>query len=77
MNTTNVRIKVTPRQKLILVMLADGCTRGEMAERLGVMPGTVSDYIKDLYRRLGVHDARAAVAAARKTGLFQAARTKQ
>lgn len=70
MNETSTRPRVTPRQQQILGMLAERCTRGEIADRLGIMPGTVGGYFTDLYRRLGVNDARGAVDAARNLGLI-------
>jgi DNA-binding NarL/FixJ family response regulator len=69
--------KLTSRQQQILKLFVAGRTRAQIAQELGGMPGTVGDYIKDLYLRLGVHDARAAVAAARKASLIQAARADQ
>jgi DNA-binding NarL/FixJ family response regulator len=68
--TARKKTTVTARQQQIVTMLAARFTRGEIALELGVMPGTVGDYIKDLYLRLDVHDARTAVDVARRVGLI-------
>ena len=75
--TTPEAIKVTARQRQILALFAAGRTRAQIALELGVMPGTVGDYIKDLYLRLGVHNPHEAVAAAREAGLIPQARAEQ
>lgn len=59
---------LTPRQRDVLALLAEGATNGEIAHRLGLRPNTVKLHVRDVYRRLGVHsrvDAMRAAAARR------------
>lgn len=42
-------------------LLASGCTYAEIAERLGISAHTVASHIKNVYRKLDVHCAAAAV----------------
>lgn len=52
---------LTARESQVLHLLAFGCTYSQAAERLGVSSHTVTSHIKNLYRKLGVHSAAAAV----------------
>jgi len=52
---------LTPRECQVLGLIAHGCTSKQAALRLGVSPHTVVSHIKNLYRKLGVHSAAAAV----------------
>jgi DNA-binding NarL/FixJ family response regulator len=47
--------EVTSRQAQVLDGLVKGLTNKEIAERLGVVPGTVKAHIYRLMRRFGVH----------------------
>jgi len=52
---------LTPRELDVVRLLSEGCTYGRIADRLGISEGTVTSHIKNLYRKLGVHTASAAV----------------
>jgi DNA-binding CsgD family transcriptional regulator len=52
---------LTAREAQVLRLLAFGCTYSQAAERLGVSMHTVTSHVKNLYRKLGVHSAAAAV----------------
>jgi len=52
---------LTPRECEVLRLLAFGCTYKAAADRLGVSLHTVTTHVKNLYRKLGVHSAAAAV----------------
>ena len=52
---------LTPREIDVLRLLAHGCSYAEIADRLGVSLHTVVSHVKNLYRKLDVHSARAAV----------------
>jgi DNA-binding CsgD family transcriptional regulator len=52
---------LTPRECDVLRLLALGCTYEQVADRLGVSPHTVTSHIKNVYRKLGVRCAAAAV----------------
>jgi len=58
MDTT---IRLTAREIDVLQMLAIGHTYEEVSERLGVSLHTVASHVKNIYRKLEVHSARAAV----------------
>ena len=54
-------IRLTPREAEVLGLLARGRTYAQVSEGLGVSSYTVASHIKNVYRKLGVHSARAAV----------------
>jgi DNA-binding CsgD family transcriptional regulator len=49
-------------------LLASGCSYAEIAERLGISAHTVGSHVKNLYRKLDVHCAAAAVMKALELG---------
>src|SRR5439155_26234329 len=55
------KLPLTPREIDVLRLLARGCSYTQIADRLGVSLHTVASHIKNLYRTLDVHSARAAV----------------
>jgi len=52
---------LTAREIDVVQLLATGCTYGRVAQRLGISEHTVATHIKNLYRKLDVHTAAAAV----------------
>ena len=63
---------LTARELDVLRLLAAGCTYYEAAMRLGISPNTVVTHVKNLYRKLEVHSAAAAVMRAVELGVFAA-----
>lgn len=57
-------VRLTARERDVLAALAEGLVQKEIADRLGIMPATVSTYVQRLYDRLHVHTATGAVAKA-------------
>lgn len=57
----NETVALTPRECDVLRLLALGCTYDQVADRLSVSPHTVTTHIKNVYRKLGVRCAAAAV----------------
>jgi DNA-binding CsgD family transcriptional regulator len=57
----NGPVHLTPREIEVLRSLAQGCTYAQVADRLGVSLNTVASHVKNLYRKLAVRSARAAV----------------
>ena len=53
--------ELTVRERDVVRLLARGCSYARLGERLGVSLHTVTSHIKNLYRKLGVHCAAAAV----------------
>jgi PAS domain S-box-containing protein len=62
--------RLTPRQREVLALLADGASTSQIATTLGLAEETVRNHIRQLLRRLGVHTRLAAVAYARREGLI-------
>ena len=58
------------RQLELLRALALGLTNKEIAQRLELAPGTVNDYMKQLFERLGVVSRAAAVSVGMRRGLI-------
>jgi LuxR family maltose regulon positive regulatory protein len=61
---------VPDRQLIVLHRLADGMTSTEVAKASFVSHNTVKTQIREVYRRLGVHDRTAALRRARELGLL-------
>ncbi len=56
---------LTPREQEVLVCLAEGTRRRDMAERLNMSPNTVRTHLQNLMAKLGAHSALEAVALTR------------
>jgi DNA-binding CsgD family transcriptional regulator len=54
--------ELTPRQRQLMDLLADGHTSAQAARRLRVSEGTVRKHLENIYRRLGVSNRTAALA---------------
>lgn len=52
---------LTSRESQVLRLLAFGCTYSQAADRLGVSVHAVTSHVKNMYRKLEVHSAAAAV----------------
>lgn len=61
---------LTPKQREVLRLMADGASNREIAEELGVTPETVKSHVGEVLRRLGCRDRTAAVAKALKEHLI-------
>ena len=53
---------LTPREREVLQLAADGRTPPEIARLLAVSPGTVKTHFQHIYKKLGAHDRASAVA---------------
>jgi DNA-binding NarL/FixJ family response regulator len=56
---------LTQREREVLVCLADGAGRRDMAQHLNMSPNTVRTHLQNLMAKLGVHSALEAVALTR------------
>lgn len=65
---------LSERELEILVLLAEGLSRPEIADRLTVSPHTVRTHINNLLRKLEVHSVLAAVSIARQAGVCEPGR---
>lgn len=63
-------VVVPDRQLVVLHRLADGMTSTEVAKASFVSHNTIKTQIREVYRRLGVHDRGAALRRARELGLL-------
>lgn len=59
----NGRRPFTPREGAVAAGLLRGDRRRDLARTLGVSEETVKTHVEGVYRKLGVHSRRAAVAA--------------
>jgi DNA-binding CsgD family transcriptional regulator len=56
--------RLTPHERRVVSMLAEGRGYLEMAERFGVSVNTIRNYIRSSYRKLDVHTKSEAVSKA-------------
>lgn len=62
-------VAFSPREHELLVLIVEGLTAKEIADRLGVSIHTTGTHTKNLFTKLGVHSRAAAVARALKERL--------
>jgi DNA-binding CsgD family transcriptional regulator len=61
---------LSPRQRQVLTLLADGCGPGAIARRLGLSLPTVRNHVAAVLHRLDCNSQLVAVAPARRRGLI-------
>jgi DNA-binding CsgD family transcriptional regulator len=54
---------LTARQKQVMALVVRGLNKTEMAKRLGLSPATIGMHLRQVYRKLGVHNRASAVVA--------------
>lgn len=64
-------IRLSPRQRRVLELMAEGLTTEAAAKQMGVQPSTVRTHVEALLRSLGVHSRLQAVHRARTMGLLR------
>lgn len=62
--------RLTPREREVLQLVAQGQTNRQMAIRLGLSPKTVDTHRSSMMRKLGLHDAQAVTRFALRRGLI-------
>jgi len=60
---------LTPRETEVLILIAKGCNRREIAHHLGISPHTVAEYTKHIYDKLNITSRAEAALAASRLGL--------
>jgi two-component system response regulator DevR len=65
----DVEIKLTEREREVLIVAAEGLTAREIATRLGVRERTVTTHLARIYGKLGVGNRLAAIRLAAQSGL--------
>jgi two-component system, NarL family, nitrate/nitrite response regulator NarL len=71
MRAVDDRPVLSPREREVLALIAEGFSAPDIARRLHVSPATVKTHLQSLYEKLGVSDRAAAVASAMRTGLLE------
>ena len=66
----NSGAQLTPREAVVLGLLARGRSYSQIGAELGVSVHTAATHVKNLHRKLGVRSARAAVWRALELGLL-------
>jgi DNA-binding NarL/FixJ family response regulator len=64
------RVTLSPREREILQLVAEGATNVEVAERLGISRESVKTMLYRAFEKLGAHRRGEAVAAAQRLGLL-------
>jgi DNA-binding CsgD family transcriptional regulator len=64
-------VPLTPRERIVLDLIARGHTVGGIAARLAISPRTVHKHQEHLYRKLGAVDRLSAVLSAQRRGLIR------
>lgn len=62
-------VKLSPRELEILVLIVEGLTAKEIANRLGISIHTTDTHTRHMFKKLGVHSRSAAVARALRDGI--------
>jgi RNA polymerase sigma factor (sigma-70 family) len=57
-----VSTRLTPREREVVVLVAEGKTNDEIARQLWISPGTVRRHLENVFAKLDVHTRTAAVA---------------
>lgn len=64
-------VTLTPREREVLALIAEGQSAPDIAQRLHLSPATVKGHLGSLYEKLGVSERAAAVAEAMRRGLIE------
>lgn len=67
---TQSAIEITPRERDVLRLLAEGLTKKEIANKLNLSQHTVDNYLRRIYGKLHVNTLGGAVAKALRDGLL-------
>ena len=62
-------VVISERETEIIALIAEGCTNGQIAEKLYLSSHTVGTHRKNIMQKLGVNNTAAVVMYAVKTGL--------
>ena len=67
---SQMQIKLSAREKEILILLGEGFLKKQIADQLGIGFHTVGDHVKHIYQKLNVPNAPAAISKAYRTGIL-------
>ena len=65
-----ILIKLSAREKEILILLGEGFLKKQIADQLGIGFHTVGDHVKSIYHKLNVPNAPAAISKAYRSGIL-------
>ena len=68
--TSEASLLLTPRELVILRLIASGLRNKEIAEQLSITPATVKRHVANAYGKLGVSHRTAALKRAQELGLL-------
>ena len=71
LRSADTGVLLTPREREILELTAQGFLAPDIGRRLYLSPATVKTHLQRLYGKLGVSDRAAAVAEAMRRGLLE------
>jgi two-component system, NarL family, response regulator DegU len=69
-DTADAERVVTKREEEVLQLIADGCSTGEVAERLYISQKTVKNHLASIYQKLDARDRTQAVLQAVRMGII-------
>jgi two-component system nitrate/nitrite response regulator NarL len=64
-------IMLSPREREVLRLVAEGHSASEIAGRLFIEPSTVKSHLQNIYKKLGVSERAAAVAEGMRRGMLE------
>ncbi|HEV7720955.1 MAG TPA: response regulator transcription factor [Iamia sp.] len=70
LDTHDAERVVTKREEEVLQLIADGCSTGEVAERLYISQKTVKNHLASIYQKLDARDRTQAVLQAVRMGII-------
>lgn len=70
-STAQVTINLSDRESEILTLLSEGFSKKQIADQLVISIHTVGDHVKQIYRKLNVPNAPAAVSKAFRSGILR------
>ena len=71
MRAVDERPVLSPREREVLVLIAEGLSAPDVAGQLHLSPATIKTHLQSLYEKLEVSDRAAAVARAMRLGLLE------
>lgn len=68
--TDQIEIQLSGRESEILILLSEGLVKKQIADQLGIGIHTVGDHVKNIYQKLQVPNAPAAISKAYRSGIL-------